>query len=458
MTNHPAMNMSFSKDFLWGASSAAFQIEGAYNEDGKGLSIWDVFGHVEGHILHGENGDVASDHYHRFREDVSLMKKMGLKSYRFSVSWPRILPSGIGEVNQKGLQFYSDLVDELIASGIEPMLTIYHWDMPYELYEKGGWKNDEISDYFAAYVKVLVEKLSDRVKYWMTFNEPQIFMGLGHLLAVHAPFEKNSTADLIHMSKNILLAHGKAVHVIRQYSKQAPQVGLAPTGDVFLPKDSSEEAVQEAKNKSFQLNSFDFVMGNIWWADPIFLGKYPEGSEELFGDQMYTLTEEEWKLVSQSLDFYGFNAYQGSVKMPIDETIHGDYGYQGCPRTQMGWFMTPDILYWAPKFLYERYGKPILITENGFSSSDWVALDGGVHDSYRTDFLHRYLLSLKRAVEEGIPVLGYHIWSLMDNMEWAAGYHPRFGLIFIDYLTLERTIKDSGYWYRDVIAANGENL
>jgi beta-glucosidase len=450
--------MGFPNNFLWGASSAATQIEGAYNEDGKGLSIWDHFGHEPGRILHGETADVACDHYHRFKEDVALMKEIGLKSYRFSINWSRVLPEGTGKVNEKGLEFYSNLVDELVAAGIEPLVTLYHWDMPYEIYRKGGWKNDEISDWFAEYVKVMVDCLSDRVKYWMTFNEPQMFVGLGHLLAVHAPFEKCGIPEIIHITKNILLSHGKAVRVIREHSKQPAQVGMAPTGDTYLPKDSSEEAIETARRRSFELHDFDFVMGNSWWADPIFLGTYPEDAKERFGNLMYTFTEEEWELVSQPLDFYGYNAYQGSLTLPVDTSTYGEYGYQGCPKTNSGWFVTPEVLYWSSKFLYERYGKPIMITENGFSSSDWVSLDGKVHDSNRIDFLHRYILCIKKAIEDGIPVIGYNVWSLMDNFEWAAGYDPRYGLLHIDYQTMKRTIKNSGYWYHDVIRANGENL
>lgn len=451
-------NMGFPKNFLWGAASASFQIEGAYKEDGKGISIWDHFGHQPSRIMHGENGDVACDHYHRFKEDVALMKEMGLKSYRFSISWPRIIPNGTGEINQRGLEFYSDLVDELLASGIEPLVTLYHWDMPYESYVKGGWKNDDISDWFTHYVKVVVERLSDRVKYWMTFNEPQIFMGLGYAQAIHAPFENNDKAELNHMTKNVLLSHGKAVSIIREYAKQPSVIGLAPTGDVFLPKDSSDNAIEEARKRSFCFNEDNLVMGNSWWADPIFLGKYPEGAKEQLGDMIYTLTEEEWKLVSQPLDFYGFNVYQGTVNYPIDPAEYGEYGFQGCARNSLDWFLTPEVMYWSPKFLYERYGIPILVTENGFSGSDWASLDGRVHDSNRIDFVHRYLLSLKKIIEEGVPVIGYQYWSLMDNLEWTSGYDPRFGLIFIDYSTLQRTIKDSGYWYRDVITVNGENL
>ncbi len=450
--------MGFSKDFLWGAASAAHQVEGAYREDGKGLSIWNHFEHEPNHINHGETADVACDHYHRFLEDIAMMKEIGLKSYRFSISWPRVLPEGTGTVNQKGLDFYSKLVDALLDAGIEPLVTLYHWDLPYALYQKGGWNNDDSSDWFAQYTKVVVEALSDRVKYWMTFNEPQVFLSLGHQLGVHAPFEKKDTVELIHMTKNILLAHGKAVKVIRESAKQSVAIGMAPTGDVYLPKQETTEAVEEARRRSFAIDEFGYILSNAWWTDPVFLGRYPEGAKELFGNQMYTFTQEEWKLVSQPLDFYGYNNYQGRIDHPVDPYGYDNYGYQGCPKTLFGWNVTPDSLYWSTKFFYERYGKPILITENGYSGLDWVALDGKVHDADRIDFVHRYLLGLKRAVEEGIPVLGYHYWSILDNFEWANGYDQRFGMIHVDYRTLKRTVKDSAYWYRDVIASGGSNL
>ncbi len=450
--------MGFSKDFLWGAASAAHQVEGAYLEDGKGLSIWNHFEHEACRINHGETADVACDHYHLFQEDIAMMKAIGLKSYRFSISWPRIMPEGTGHVNKKGLEFYSRLVDELLAAGIEPLVTLYHWDLPYELYKKGGWENDASPEWFAEYTRVVVEMLSDRVKYWITFNEPQIFLALGYQLGVHAPFEKRATSDLLHMTKMVLLAHGKAVKIIRENSKQRVSVGMAPTGDVYLPKTLSAEVVEEARKNSFAIDKIGYLMSNSWWADPVFLSQYPEGAKELFGDQMYTLTPEEWSLVSQPLDFYGYNNYQGRIDYPVDPYGYDNYGYQGCPKNIFGWNVTPDSLYWSSKFLYERYGKPLIITENGYSQYDWVALDGKVHDANRIDFVHRYLLSLRKAIDEGIPVIGYHYWSILDNFEWANGYDQRFGMIHVDYRTLKRTMKDSAYWYRDVIKSNGSNL
>ena len=443
--------MSFPKDFFWGAASAAHQVEGAYNEDGKGLGIWDAL--CEGKVKHGENGNVACDHYHRYKEDVAIMKELGLKHYRFSISWPRVLPNGIGKVNEAGLQFYKNLVNELVEAGIEPMITLYHWNLPMALYEQGGWKNEQSPEWFEEYTKVIVEALSDKVKYWMTFNEFQIFVGAGYLAGIHAPFEQDPNS-LLSITKNVLLAHGKSVKAIRKYAKQEVKVGIAPTGSSFVPEDESPESIEFARSMTF--GSKMAMFGNQYWADPIVLGVFPEECWKQFGLESSPISEEELKEIHQPLDFYGFNVYQSSNyqdyegKNPDRPT--------GVPISTMDWPITPEVLYWSTRFLYERYQLPILITENGMANTDFVMLDGKVHDPQRIDYIHRYLKNLKRAVEEGIPVLGYSYWSIMDNYEWAEGYDRRFGLIYVNYQTLERTVKDSGYWYADVIKTNGENI
>lgn len=449
--------MAFAKDYLWGAASAAAQVEGAWNEDGRGESIWDTLVHEGGHVAHGETCDVACDHYHRWREDVAIMKELGLKSYRFSVSWSRVLPEGTGRVNEAGLHFYVQLCDALLEAGIKPLVTLYHWDLPTALYRKGGWKNPESPAWFEEYTELLAKALGDRAYAWMTFNEPQMFVGLGMLVGAHAPFEHNDDKTLAEVSKNVLLAHGRAVSVLRRLCPKA-LIGMAPTGDCYLPKDETPESIEEARRKSTRLGR-DFVISNTWWADPIFLGKAPEDAEALLGENMYRLTAEEWASVSQKLDFYGFNCYQGTQDYPPPEDGYNNYAWQGSPKTGFGWNFTPQALYYSSKFWYERYCLPVLITENGYAGLDHVMLDGKVHDPQRQDFLHRYLLQVKRAADEGIPVLGYQYWSIMDNFEWAAGYDPRFGLVYVDYHNnCERTIKDSALWYRDVIASNGENL
>ena len=446
----------FCKDFLWGAASAAHQIEGAYLEDGKGMGIWDTFEQETGYIIRNENGNVACDHYHRYREDVAIMKEVGLKSYRFSVSWPRVMPEGYGTVNEKGLQFYIDLVNELTEAGIAPMVTLFHWNLPTAIYELGGWENPQVVDWFEQYTDVVTTALGKKVKYWMTFNEPQLFIGAGLNAGVFAPFEKKSTEALMRISKNVYLAHGKAVRIIRK-NCQNSIVGMAPTGEIVIPRDMSAESIERARKLSFSMKKESFTSSITWWSDPIFFGKIPEDAQAIFGECLPVLTEEEWEIVTEPLDFYGFNIYQGLEDLDSTEE-YGPYAYPGSPKTSMDWNVTPEVLYWSCRFLYERYGKPIMITENGMSSFDWVSLDGKVHDPNRIDFLHRYLRSIKDAVSEGIPVLGYQYWSIMDNFEWINGYDKRFGLVYVDYRTQKRTIKDSACWYRDVIATNGEIL
>ena len=448
--------MSFSKDFLWGAASAAAQIEGAWDEDGRGESIWDTLVHAGGHVAHGETADTACDHYHRWREDVSIMKGLGLKSYRFSISWSRVLPEGIGPVNEKGVEFYRGLCEALAEAGIKPMATLYHWDLPTALYEKGGWENPDSPAWFEEYTRVISRALGDKVYGWMTFNEPQIFVGLGYRLGTHAPFQSQTSDErLCAITRHVLLAHGRAVSVLREACPDA-LVGLAPTGDCFLPADKSAEAVEAARAKSFSMGE-EYVMSNVWWADPIFLGRYPEGARARLGDALYPMSPDEWASVSQSLDFYGFNCYQGA-RGQAGPDGYDDYAYQGSPLTACGWNVTDDALYWSARFLYERYGRPVMVTENGCACLDWVSLDGKVHDPGRIDFLHRYLLGLRRAADEGVPILGYHYWSILDNFEWALGYDIRFGMVYVDYRTQKRTLKDSARWYQEVIAANGAQL
>ena len=448
--------MAFSKDFMWGAASAAYQVEGAYNEDGKGLSVWDVYSEREGVVKYGEDGKVACDHYHRWKEDVALLKEIGIKVYRFSVSWPRILPDGTGRVNQAGIDFYNNLINELIANGIEPMMTMFHWDYPYSLSRKGGWLNDDSSEWFLEYAKVLVDNFSDRVKYFITLNEPQCFIGLGYQIGKHAPFFKSPDRDLIRMTHNALLSHGKAVKYIREHAKQECKVGFAPIGPCFIPKDNTPEAIEEAKQRTFTVNRYNYIFSIPWWSDPIFFGRYPENAKEIFGDIMVDPTAEEMALISQPIDFYATNIYYSNAERV--EGRHPENGGQGNPRTGMDWVITPDVLYWSPKFLYERYGKPVIISENGYSGLEWVSPDGKVHDPQRIDYVRSYLEQYKKSGEDGAELMGYLYWSAMDNFEWDSGYDKRFGLIYVDYHTQKRTIKDSGYWFRKVIESNGEDL
>ncbi|MFH0963779.1 MAG: GH1 family beta-glucosidase [Planctomycetota bacterium] len=461
------MGTGFPKDFAWGAAAASYQIEGVAYEDGKGLSTWDVFCRRPGAVWMGQSGDVACDHYHRYAEDVALMKEVGLKAYRLSISWPRVMPEGTGKVNPKGLGFYDRLIDELTAKGIEPYVTLFHWDYPHELYCRGGWLNRESPDWFAEYASVIADRLSDRVANWMTLNEPNCFVGYGHIDAVDAPGLKLDLPDVLRLAHHVLLAHGKAVEALRARAKGPCRVGMAPAYIVRIPATDDPADVEAARTAMFSVDSVypdticsQFVgQPNYWWMDPIFLGRYPEEGLKYYGAAVPKITGADLETISQPLDFCGVNIYWGRRRRmgkdgkpePVAEPVGGPLVIGAVP-------VTPEALYWGPKFLYERYGKPIVITENGMANPDWIASDGKVHDPQRIDFLRRYLSALRAACEDGVPVRGYFQWSIMDNFEWGLGYGRRLGLIYVDYPTQRRIIKDSGRWYSKVIASNGAAL
>ncbi len=452
--------MSFPKNFTWGAAAASYQVEGAPQEDGKGLSVWDTFSHTEGKIKNNDHGDIACDHYHRYKEDIARMKEIGLKAYRFSISWSRILPEGTGKVNQAGLSFYSDLVDELLAAGIEPYVTLFHWDLPQALYDRGGWLNRDITDWFADYVRVVVEALSDRVSVWMTLNEPLCHILLGHMIGNHAPGDQLPMRDIFIMLHHIHLAHGKAVKMIRSYAKKPPVVGFVPNPGPGVPLTESEADLEAAREYSLNGSSRG-IWSNGWWLDPVLLGKYPEDGLELFQKDFPAdiVKDGDMKLMSQPLDFLGINLYAGTVVCHDDaKGIREVPNKPGYDKTALKWLILPQIMYYMPKFLYERYRLPIIIAENGLTMPDWVSLDGKVHDPGRIDYLQRYLRELRRASEEGVDIRGFFYWSIMDNFEWAEGYNERFGLIHVDYETQKRTLKDSAYWYRNIIKTNGDAL
>lgn len=433
----------FKEDFLWGAATAAYQIEGAYNEDGRVPGIWDSL--YKGNTRNGENGNVACDHYHRYKEDIALMKQIGIKSYRFSVSWCRIISDEKGTVNQKGVQFYKDLVTELDKAGIIPMCTLYHWDLPMWAYNLGGWKNDKISDMFEHYTEVVVDALSDKVSYWLTMNEPQGFVGFGYYTAGHAPFEKNDDETLAVISRNAMLAHGKAVKVIRQHAKITPKIGFVPSDSAYIPDSTDESGIEKARELTL-CKKRKFI-GTMWWSDSLVLGQFPEEMENI-------LSEDDKKTIFQPLDFYAFNTYTAANYSGGQITERNPLRPEGMPISTYSWAITPEILYWGPKFLYERYKLPILITENGLANTDFIMSDGKVHDPQRIDFLKRYLTELERAAEE-VPIIGYTYWSIMDNFEWTEGYDRRFGLIYIDYPTQTRVLKDSAFYYQKIIQTNG---
>ena len=447
--------MSFPKDFIWGAAAAAYQIEGAAQDDGKGLSVWDMFCKREGCVKDGDTGDVACDHYYRYKEDVGIMKEIGLKAYRMSVSWPRVIPDGFGQVNEKGLDFYDRLVDELLRCGITPYITLFHWDYPYELYKRGGWLNPDSPKWFQEYTKVVVDRLSDRVTNWMTLNEPQCFIILGHYDGAHAPGLKLDKNDLFLMIHNSLLAHGRSVEAIRKYSKKPCQIGYAPCGIVSFPDTDSDDDIQAARTAMFSCQENRF-WSNTWWMDTVYLGRYPEDGYKYYEKWLPEIKQDDFKIINQPLDFFGCNIYYGTRVRSNGigyEEVKKETGYA---QTSIKWAVTPEALYWGPKFFYERYKKPVIITENGMSNSDWVNIDGKVHDPQRIDYLHRHIRELKKALFDGTDIKGYFTWSIMDNFEWALGYSERFGLVYVDYTTKKRILKDSAYWYKDVIKSNGE--
>ena len=443
--------MPFKKDFAWGVATASYQIEGAWNEDGKGASVWDVFSHEPGKVKDGSTGDVACDHYHRFREDVKLMKELGICAYRFSLSWPRLIPEGEGELNPAGVKFYSDLIDALLENGITPYVTLFHWDYPYELYRRGGWLNDRSVQWFADYAAKVTELFSDRVEYFITFNEPQCFIGQGHYQGIHAPGLKVSRRDIFQMAHNVLKAHGAAVIAMRKAARRPIKIGYAPTGSAHYPHTETPADIEAAKEKFFacpDVDSEGLMWSVSWWSDPVVLGRYPEEGLEKYKDFLPEITPEDMALISQPIDFYGQNIYNGKAVSAAGGLVPRK---AGSPRTAVGWPITPESLQWGPKFLYERYGLPIYITENGMSAHDVVSLDGRVHDPNRIDFLHRYLLELEKAVDAGVPVEGYFLWTFVDNFEWGYGYTERFGIVYVDYETQKRIPKDSALWYKDWI-------
>jgi len=454
------MSSPFPKDFCWGAAAAAYQIEGAWNADGKGPSVWDDFSHRPGKTYLGHTGDVACDHYHRYKEDVGVMKEIGLKGYRFSVSWPRVIPNGTGATNAKGLDFYSKLVDALLEAGIQPWVTLFHWDYPLALHHRGGWNNRESIDWFGDYAMLMANTLGDRVKHWMTFNEPTVFMNLGYQGGEHAPGDRQSPAALWKNVHHILMSHGKAVQAIRAASPQPCKIGWAPNMSAMIPATESPADIEAARQSFFDVYENPFWAISLW-NDPVYLGKYPDRPASVTEENWPKHSAEDMALIKQPLDFMGFNCYTGGeVRAGKDGKPESIPWPTGGPAGTLTWLeVMPQSLYWIARFKNERYGKlPLVVTENGLCNTDWVALDGKVHDPQRIDYVHRYLKGVKRAVDEGIPFGGYFYWSILDNFEWAEGYKSRFGLVHVDYQTLKRTIKDSAYWYGDVIRSNGANI
>jgi beta-glucosidase len=438
------LRQSFPAGFTWGAATAAYQIEGAAAEDGRGESIWDRFCAADGKVRNGDNGAVACDFYHRYREDVALMRELGVNGFRLSVSWPRIVPQGRGAVNVAGLDFYDRLVDELLAAEIEPFVTLYHWDLPQALEDRGGWPQRETVDAFAEYVEAFAARLGDRVRHWITHNEPRVASWLGYGWGMHAP-GRTSERDALAAAHHLLLSHGRAVEILRRESPGA-QVGI--TLDVFpvYPASPSEPDVEAARH-------FDGVH-NRWFLDPIFRGAYPADLLEHFGPSAPRIEDGDLRLIAAPLDFMGVNYYRREVVARSENggarTVHmpdSDY-------TDMGWEVSPEGLYDLLRSLQDEYGpEAIYVTENGAAYGDLRAHDGSVRDPERQDYLSEHINVIGRAVADGVPIAGYFVWSFLDNFEWAHGYSKRFGIVYVDYPTLARIPKSSFYWYRDFIAA-----
>jgi beta-glucosidase len=451
-------DMTFPSGFTWGAASSAYQIEGGATADGRGPSIWDRFCQQPGAIHMGQTGETACDHYHRFRDDIAMMRSLGLPAYRLSISWPRVLPDGVGKPNEAGLAFYDKLIDALLEANIQPWVTLFHWDMPEALFQRGGWMNRESADWFAEFAQLMSRRLSDRVSKWMTLNEPQVYIALGHADGKHAPGLKLSVKEYLLAGHHTLLAHGRGVQALRAGSKRPLSVGWAPVGHVVCPATESAADIDAARAAMFAIEQ-RHVWSNTWFGDPVCLGHYPADGLKVFGEDAPVPKDGDLKTICQPLDFYGLNIYSGStVRAGEDGKPIPVPAPPGAPITTFRWLILPEALRWGPRFINERYRLPVVITENGMSNIDVIDLEGRVQDPQRIDYTRRYLLQLEKAINDGAKVDGYFHWSIMDNFEWAEGYKERFGMVHVDYVSQKRTLKDSALWYKKVIASNGGNL
>lgn len=452
--------MSFPDGFTWGVASAAYQVEGAAIEDGRGPSVWDAFARRPGAVYEGHSGDIACNQYHRYPEDVRLIAELGAHAYRLSVAWPRVMPEGVGPINPAGLAYYDRLVDALLQRNIQPWLTLYHWDMPLALFHRGGWLNPDSPRWFADYAAAVADRLGDRVTHWMTINEPQVFLDHGHVTGVHAPGMKYARPDALLATHHVLMAHGRAVRALRERCAAKPTIGWAPVGVCAVPASDDPRDIDAARRSTLGVRDGEgWGFNNAWYSDPVVFGTYPEDGLRVFGADAPPVASDDMDVIRQPLDFYGVNIYQaGAVTADRNDRPIPAPRPAGWPQTMHHWPVTPDALYWGPRFISERYQLPMYVTENGLASMDWVHADGRVHDSARIDFLTRYLHALRRAVAEGADVRGYFQWSIMDNYEWAQGYRMRFGLVYVDYTTLERIPKDSYHWYAEVIRTNGGSI
>ncbi len=446
------MSRSFPEGFLWGAATSAYQIEGAPLADGAGASIWERFAHTPGLTANGDTGDRACDHYHRWEDDVRLMRELGLAAYRFSIAWGRILPAGTGQVNAAGMAFYDRLVDALLEHGITPMVTLYHWDLPAALDDKGGWLNRDVAEWFAEYARVVFRALGDRVPLWVTLNEPWVVMDGGYTHGVLAPGHRNLYEGPL-VSHNLLRAHGAAVQAYRAEGKN--QIGLVVNLEPkYAASDDPEDVAATARADAYL---------NRHYLDPVFLGRYPEELAEMYGPAWPTFPASDWPAIEAPFDFLGVNYYARRVTRR--SSLEWPSRAESVPQpqhthTDMNWEVFPPALTRALVWVKERYGdRPLYVTENGAAFYDPPRARGGrVDDPLRVSYLRDHLAAARDAVEAGVDLRGYFAWSLFDNFEWSYGYDKRFGIVHVDFETLERTPKASARFYSEVIRTNGANL
>ncbi|WKZ52313.1 MAG: GH1 family beta-glucosidase [Anaerolineales bacterium] len=444
--------LAFPKNFTWGVATSAYQIEGAWNEDGRGVSIWDTFSHTKGRIVNDENGDVAADHYHRWKDDFALMSELGVKAYRFSTAWPRILPAGTGAVNKKGLDFYDRIVDEALKRKIEPYVCLFHWDLPQALQDQGGWPKREITEHFAEYARVVAGRLGDRVKVWLTHNEPWVAAFIGYFLGDHAPGKKDIGAA-VKALHHLLLSHGLAAEAIRAEAKQPVKVGLTLNLNPVHPATDSKKDKEAAKR-------VDMFMNRIV-LDPLLKGTSPIQEAAIANLLVGKVIHDGDLAKICQLDLLGVNYYSRTVmkhsnKIPV---VNVEQVYPEGNEYSGMWEIYPEGMYETLKLVWDY--KPtceLMVTENGVPVPDGVDFDGRVRDERRIRYLRNHLAQVHRAIEDGIPVKGYFHWSLMDNFEWSLGYGPRFGLVYVDWKTQKRIVKDSGRWFAKAIAENAVEI
>jgi beta-glucosidase len=446
-----APERAFPRGFLWGAATAAYQIEGSPLADGAGASIWHRFAHTPGRIHDGDTGDVACDHYRRYADDVALMRSLGLTAYRFSIAWGRVLPEGRGRVNPAGLDFYERLVDALLANGIQPMVTLYHWDLPAALDERGGWLNPDIAGWFADFAALVFRRLDDRVKRWVTLNEPWVVTDGGYLHGVLAPGHRSAFEAPV-ASHHLLRAHGAAVKAYRAEGRH--EIGLVVNLEPKYPaSDSADDLAATARAEAYM---------NRQYLDPVFLGAYPPELRDVFGEAWREWPAEDLQLIRQPIDFLGINYYTRGVTRadPAAWPLRArTVEVEGATYTETDWEVRPSAFTDVLRWVRERYGdRPIFITENGAAFRDPPPEDGRIHDGPRVAYLRTHLCAVHDAIAAGVDVRGYYVWSLLDNLEWAHGYSKRFGIVGVDFASQRRIPKESSRFYSQVIASNGAAL